>query len=91
MEVITSQKTIMKKHKILLSVVFFAVFIVGLLVIAANKSIGFSDIIGSIQDMSPRVMSVMALPIIALLFVLGVYLRRKGEERKWNGDPAAEP
>jgi len=74
----------MKKRKILLSIIFVTVFIAGLIFIVAGKSIGLSDLVRSIQDMSPRVMSLMALPIIALLFVLGVYLRRKSEERKWK-------
>ena len=84
LEVTTSQLSIMKKHKILLAVIFVAVFVAGLMFIVANKSIGLNDLVRSIQDMSPRVMSLMALPIIALLFVLGVFLRRKSEERKWK-------
>jgi len=74
----------MKKHKILLSGIFFAIFIAGLVVIASNESISLRELISSFQDLNPRVMSLMALPVIALLFVLGTYYRKKSEERKWK-------
>jgi len=74
----------MKKHKIILSGVFVAVFIGGLVVIVSNESISLREFIGSFQELNPRVMSLIALPVIALLFVLGTYLRKKSEERKWK-------
>lgn len=74
----------MKKHKVLLSGIFFAVFVIGLTVIVSNASISLRELIGSLQDLSPRVMSLVALPLIALLFVLGTYLRRRSEDRKWK-------
>ena len=74
----------MKKHKILLSGIFVAVFIGGLVVIVSNESISLREFIGSFQELNPRVMSLIALPVIALLFVLGTYLRKKSEERKWK-------
>ena len=74
----------MKKNKILLAAIFSTIFIVGLGVIMSNKSISPAELFGSLRELNPRVMSLMALPIIALLFVLGVYLRKKSEERKWK-------
>jgi len=64
--------------------VFFLIFVVGLGVIFVNASVGITDVIRSLSDMNPRVMSILALPIIAVLFGLGVYWRRKSEERMWK-------
>jgi hypothetical protein len=58
--------------------------VIGLAVIFNNESVGFSDVFRSLNDMSPRVLSLLALPVIAVLFVLGVYYRRKREERMWK-------
>ena len=74
----------MKKHKIVLSGIFAAIFIAGLLVIVSSESISLREFIGSFQELNPRVMSLIALPVIALLFVLGTYLHKKREERKWK-------
>jgi hypothetical protein len=74
----------MTKNKILLAVFFIVVFIAGVLVIVSRKSVGFGELFGSLSEMNPRVMSLMALPVIAILFVLGAYLRKKNEERKWK-------
>lgn len=74
----------MKKNKILLTGIFLAIFIVGLGVIISSKSISPGEFFRSLRELNPRVMSLIALPIIAVLFVLGVYLRKKSEERKWK-------
>jgi len=74
----------MKKSKLLLLGLFFLVFLLGLVVIIIHDSVSFSGILRSLSNLSPRVMSLIALPFIALLLVLGVYLRRKNEERKWK-------
>ena len=74
----------MKKNKILLTGIFSAVFIAGLAVIISSNSISPGEFFSSLRELNPRVMSLIALPIIAVLFVLGVYLRKKSEERKWK-------
>jgi len=38
----------------------------------------------SLSGLNPRVMSLLALPFVAVLFVLGIYLRRRREERMWK-------
>ena len=74
----------MTKNKILLVGFFIVVFIAGVLVIISNASVGFGELFGSLSEMNPRIMSLLALPVIAVLFVLGAYLRKKNEERKWK-------
>ena len=74
----------MKKSTILILGIFFAVFIVGLAFIVSSNSIGPAELFRSLKELNPRVMSLMVLPLIAILFVLGVYWRRKSEERKWK-------
>ena len=64
--------------------IFALIFVAGLGVIITNEHVSFSELVRSISDSGPRVLSLLALPVIALLFVLGVYLRRKNEERKWK-------
>jgi len=74
----------MTKNKILLVGFFIVVFIAGVLVIISNASVGFGELFGSLREMNPRIMSLLALPVIAVLFVLAAYLRKKNEERKWK-------
>lgn len=74
----------MTRNKILLAGFFIVVFIAGVVVIISRKSVGFSELFGSLSEMNPRIMSLIALPAIAVLFVLVTYLRRKNEERKWK-------
>ena len=74
----------MTKNKILLVGFFIVVFIAGVIVIISKASVGFGELFGSLSEMNPRIMSLLALPVIAVLFVLGVYLRKKNEERKWK-------
>ena len=64
--------------------IFFVIFVVGLGVIFDNESIGFTEIMRSISDLNPRVLSLLALPFIGLLFVLGIYLRKRSEDRMWK-------
>ncbi|MEN8180065.1 MAG: hypothetical protein ABFS39_15795 [Pseudomonadota bacterium] len=64
--------------------IFVAIFIAGLGIIISHQHIGFDQLLRSLSDASPRVLSLIALPFIAVLFVLGVYLRKKNEERKWK-------
>ena len=74
----------MKKNKIIVLGIFLTIFIVGLGVIISSKSVGPGEFFSSLREMSPRVMSLMALPIIAILFVFGVYLHKRSEDRKWK-------
>jgi hypothetical protein len=71
-------------NKYVLAGIFVVIFIAGLAVIFSNASVGFTDVMRSLSDMNPRVMSILALPIIAVLFGLGVYWRKKSEERMWK-------
>ena len=71
-------------NKVLIASIFIAIFVAGLSVIFSNQSISFGELFGSLSEMNPRIMSLLALPVIAVLFVLGVYLRKKNEERKWK-------
>lgn len=64
--------------------IFVLIFVIGLFVIFVNASVGFDDVLRSLSDMNPRVMSILALPIIAALFGLWVYWRKKSEERLWK-------
>ena len=63
---------------------FIVVFVAGVIVIISRESVGFGELFGSLSEMNPRIMSLIALPAIAVLFVLATYLRRKNEERKWK-------
>ncbi len=71
-------------NKYVLAGIFVVIFVAGLAVIFHNASVGFTDVMRSMSDMNPRVMSILALPIIAVLFGLGVYWRKKSEERMWK-------
>ena len=73
----------MNKH-VLLGILFTVILLAGLGVILGNAHIGFSEFLRSFSDISPRILGLIALPFIALAFVLGVYLRKKNEERKWK-------
>lgn len=64
--------------------IFVLIFVVGLGVIITNEHVSFTELVRSIGDSGPRVLGLLALPVIAVLFVLGVYLRKKNEERKWK-------
>ena len=64
--------------------IFFVIFVAGLGVILSNESVSFSDLMRSLSGLSPRVLGLLALPFIAVLFVLGMYLRRRSEDRMWK-------
>ena len=74
----------MNKSKILLSGIFAVIFVAGLGVIISHESISFNELLRSLSDLNPRFLGLIALPFIAVLFVLGIYLRKKNEERKWK-------
>ena len=74
----------MNKNKVLLLGVFVVVFVAGLGVIISHESISFNELLRSLSDLNPRFLSLIALPFIAVMFVLGVYLRKKSEDRKWK-------
>jgi len=63
---------------------FFVIFVAGLVVIFNNESISFNEVMRSLSGLSPRVLSLLALPFIGVLFVLGIYLRRRSEDRMWK-------
>ena len=64
--------------------VFFVIFVAGLGVIFSNESVSFNELMSSLSGLSPRVLSLLALPFVAVLFVLGIYLRRRREDRMWK-------
>ena len=74
----------MNRNKFLLSGVFAVVFVAGLGVIISHESISFNELLRSLSNLDPRFLSLIALPFIAAMFVLGVYLRKKSEERRWK-------
>ena len=71
-------------NKYLVLGIFVLIFAIGLGVIISNEHISISELVRSLDDLGPRFLGVLALPFIALLFVLGVYLRKKNEEHKWK-------
>ena len=71
-------------NKVLIASIFVAIFVAGLGVIFSNQSIGFGEVLGSLNDLNPRVLGLLALPVIAVVFVLGTYLYKRKEERKWK-------
>ncbi|MGB5289855.1 MAG: hypothetical protein WBN41_00195 [Lysobacterales bacterium] len=71
-------------NKFVVTGIFALIFFVGLGVIITNENAGFTDLLRWVSDSGPRVLSILALPFIAILFVLVVYLRKKSEERKWK-------
>ncbi len=71
-------------NKYVLLGIFIAIFVAGLGVIISNEHISFNELLRSLNDLNPRVLSLIALPFIAVLFVLGVYLRKRNEARMWK-------
>lgn len=72
----------MKKY-VLLGVIF-VIFVAGLGVIFSNESVSFNEIMRALNDLNPRVLSLLALPFIAVIFGLGIYLRKRREDRMWK-------
>jgi preprotein translocase subunit SecG len=64
--------------------IFFVIFVAGLGVIFNNESVSFSEIMRSLSSLNPRVLSLLALPFIGVLFALGIYLRKRSEDRMWK-------
>ena len=64
--------------------IFFVIFVAGLGVIFSQQSVSFNEFMRALNDLNPRVLSVLALPLVAALFVLGIYLRRRSEDRMWK-------
>jgi len=60
------------------------IFVVGLGVIFSHQSVSFNDLMRALSHLSPRVLSLLALPFVAVIFVLGIYLRKKSEDRMWK-------
>ena len=71
-------------NKFVITGIFALIFFVGLGLIVTNENAGLTDLLRWVSDSGPRVLSILALPFIAILFVLGIYLRKKNEERKWK-------
>ncbi len=71
-------------NKYVLVGIFFVIFVAGVGVIFSIQSVSFGEVIGSLSDLNPRVLSMIALPVIAVLFGLGVYLRKQSEARMWK-------
>ena len=71
-------------NKYVLLGIFFVIFLVGLGVIFSQQSVSFNEIMRAISHLSPRVLSLLALPFVAVIFVLGIYLRKKSEDRMWK-------
>ena len=64
--------------------IFFVIFVAGLGVIFSNESVSFNELMRSLSGLSPRVLSLLALPFVAVLFMLGIYLRKRREDRMWK-------
>jgi hypothetical protein len=62
----------------------FVVFLVGLGVILSNESVSFSEFMRALGNLNPRVLSLLALPFIAVILVLWIHLRKRREERMWK-------
>ena len=60
------------------------IFVVGLGVIFNNESVSFNELMRALSDLSPRVLSLLALPFVVAIFVLGNYLRKRSEDRMWK-------
>lgn len=63
-----------------------AIAIVGIAAIAliVSDSFSVSGFFRTMSGMNPRVLSLVALPFIVVLLVIGNYFRKKNEERKWK-------
>ena len=71
-------------NKYVLLGIFIVIFAAGLGVIISNEHISLDELLRSLSDLNPRVLSLIALPFIAVLFVLGVYWRKRNEARMWK-------
>jgi hypothetical protein len=71
------------KKKLLLGAAI-AIFVSGTVLMIADDSISFDDVLKSLSGLSPRVLSLVVLPFIVVLIVVGNYLRKKNQERMWK-------
>jgi preprotein translocase subunit SecG len=71
-------------NKYVLLGVFFVIFVAGLGVIFSNESVSFNELMRTLSDLNPRVLSLLALPFVAAIFVLVIYLRKRSEDRMWK-------
>jgi uncharacterized membrane protein len=71
-------------NKNLLLGVALVIFVTGMVVMIASDSISFADVVNSMSGLSPRLLSLVVLPFIVVLIVVGNYLRKKNEERRWK-------
>lgn len=71
-------------NKFVLLGIFLVVFVAGLGVIFINEAVSFNQIMRAVSDLSPRVLSLLALPFVVAIFGLGIYLRRRREDRMWK-------
>ena len=74
----------MLMNKNLVLGVVVVIIVAGTGAMIASDSISFSDVVDSVSGLNPRVMSLVVLPFIVVLIVVGNYLRKKNEERKWK-------
>ena len=71
-------------NKFVLLGIFLVIFVAGLGVIFINEAVSFNELMRAVSGLSPRVLSLLALPFVAAIFVLGIYLRRRSEDRMWK-------
>ena len=71
-------------NKYLVLGVFFVIFVAGLGVIFCTETMSFEGLMRSLNGLSPRVLSLLALPFIAVIFILVMYLRKRSEDRMWK-------
>ena len=68
----------------MLAGLFFLVFVAGVVAILVHQSVSVSDAFRGLSNLSPRALSFVVLPVIAVVFVVGVFLHKKSEERMWK-------
>jgi hypothetical protein len=74
----------MQVNKNLLLSVVATVSVVGTFIIIGSGAIRIGDIFGALKGINPRLMGLLALPFIVVFFLVGKYLLKKNEERKWK-------
>ena len=73
----------MKNIKLLVGV-GLVLMIAGIVVMVAIDPRWFGNVLRTISGMNSRVQTLVALPFIVLLLVIGHFLFKGGEERKWK-------
>jgi len=64
--------------------IFVVIFFGGLGVILVNESVSLSEFFRSLSNLNPRVLSILALPILGVFVAFGIYYRKKSQERMWK-------